>query len=64
MPSVGALRAEIAREARRGNHNRADTIRQEYYTRLLAERIRTTLDKAPPLTETQLDSLRSLLVAA
>lgn len=54
-------RAEIAWLVQRGHFERAEEARREYYTAVLAEKISATLAKSPPLSEAQLERLRSLL---
>jgi hypothetical protein len=55
------LRAENATATRYGDTERAQRALGEYYTLTLEEIITETVAKAPPLSEQQIERLRSLL---
>lgn len=61
MPSPAQLRAAIGRAVIKDNPVEATRLRAEYYTTILAAKIKETVDKAPPLTAEQIERLRGLL---
>lgn len=64
MPSPAQLRARIAGQVSRGDEDGAQESRREYYAEVLAQKITEVVAKAPPLTDKQINRLRSLLAAS